>query len=124
MKILLIEDDRFFQNFYLVKLKESGFEVEAASDGEEGIAKVQTFQPDLILLDIIMPKKNGYEVLEDLSQMGTLKTTPVLVFSTLGQEQDVQKAKNLGATDYVNKSFFDFDTLLTKIKSFLTAKTQ
>ncbi len=117
MRILLVEDDTFFREFYAAKLHEEGMEVEIASDGEEGLEKAEKTKPDVILLDIIMPKKDGFEVLQALSQNATLKKIPVIVFSTLGQESDMEKAKKLGATDYINKSFFDFAGLKTKIKA-------
>ena len=119
MKLLLVEDDTFFREFYSAKLKEEGMEVEVASDGEAGLEKAQSIKPDVILLDIIMPKKDGFEVLQALSQSASLKKIPVIVFSTLGQETDVEKAKKLGARDYINKSFFDFDGLKTKINTVL-----
>lgn len=117
MRILLIEDDQFFQKFYASKLKEEGFEVYTASDGDEGLKQVKTAAPQLIMLDIIMPKKDGFEVLQALSQDQSLKTIPVIVFSTLGQEQDIAKAKKLGARDYIDKSSFDFKLLKAKIIS-------
>lgn len=117
MRILVIEDDVFFQKFYSLKLEERGYQVEIASDGIEGLEKVKTFKPDIIILDIIMPNKDGFEVLQDLSTDDALKKIPVLVFSTLGQEKDVDKALKLGAKDYVNKSYFDLNTLLAKINS-------
>ncbi len=113
MKILLIEDDTFFRGFYSTKLKEKGIEIDVAADGEEGLQKIASFHPDLVLLDIIMPKKDGFEVLETMKKEGT--NIPTLVFSTLGQEKDVEKARLLGAKGYVNKSFFDFDKLYAKI---------
>jgi DNA-binding response OmpR family regulator len=119
MRILLIEDDQFFRKFYAFKLQEQKFDVDQAADGVEGMEKMIQNKPDLVLLDIIMPNKDGFEVLQEKSANPALKDIPVLVFSTLGQEQDVKKAKDLGATDYINKSFFDFDTLVTKIKSML-----
>ena len=115
MKILVIEDDTFFQHFYVAKLREQQFEVEAASNGEEGLEKAQVFMPDIILLDLIMPKKDGFEVLEAIQQDTVLRNIPILVFSTLGSEKDIEKAKQPGAKDYVNKSFFDFDALVAKI---------
>lgn len=115
MRILLVEDDTFFREFYAAKLKEDGMEVEIATDGEDGLLKAEKTKPDVILLDIIMPKKDGFEVLSTLSQNANLKKIPVIVFSTLGQESDVEKAKKLGATDYINKSFFDFAGLKAKI---------
>ncbi len=115
MKILLVEDDNFFREFYSAKLREKGMEVETASDGEMGITKIPAFQPDLVLLDIIMPKKDGFEVLAEMGRQGWINQIPVLVFSTLGQEKDVEKARQLGAKGYVNKSFFDFDKLYARI---------
>ncbi len=119
MKILLVEDDQFFEKFYAHKLSEQGFEVALAVDGVDGMQKMTQEKPDLILLDIIMPNKDGFEVLKEKAANPMLKDIPVLVFSTLGQEQDVEKAKALGASDYINKSFFDFEKLLEKIKSLL-----
>lgn len=124
MKILLIEDDTFFQHFYMLKLQEAKFDVMAASDGQEGLLKASEYLPDIILLDIIMPKKDGFEVLADLQKDMTLSKIPVLVFSTLGNEADVEKAKQLGAKDYVNKSFFDFESLVAKIQAVVQASTQ
>src|SRR3989338_11008797 len=117
MRILIIEDDTFFQNFYQTKLEEKGFQIDIASNGNEGLNKIYSLKPDLIILDLIMPEKDGFEVLQILSQNTDLKKIPVLVFSTLGQESDVQKAKQLGASDYVNKSFLDLDKLISKIYS-------
>ncbi|HWY79805.1 MAG TPA: response regulator [Candidatus Sulfotelmatobacter sp.] len=117
MKILLIEDDAFFRRFYSSKLREKNIEVEAASDGEEGLKQLQTYTPDLVLLDIIMPKKDGFDVLREMAQLHLIPKIPVLVFSTLGQEKDIEKARMLGARGYVNKSFFDFDKLYARILS-------
>ena len=117
MRLLLVEDDTFFREFYAAKLKEEGMEVEVATDGEEGLKKVSEVKPDVILLDIIMTKKDGFDVLQALSQSPSLKKIPVIVFSTLGQESDVEKAKKLGAVDYINKSFFDFEGLKSKINA-------
>ncbi len=115
MLVLLIEDDNFFQHFYSEKLRESGFEVEVAGNGEEGVLNLKKIMPNVILLDLIMPKKNGFEFLEDFAQIDTPKKPPVIVFSTLGQDDDIAHAMKLGATGYVNKTFFDFDNLLKKI---------
>ena len=117
MKLLLIEDDVFFRKFYVEKLRVKGFEVDEADDGEQGLEKVKSFKPDLIVLDLIMPKKDGFEVLKSMQNDTNLKKIPVLVFSTLGQETDVAKARKLGASDYVNKSLFDFNELVAKINT-------
>ncbi|MFA9288335.1 MAG: PleD family two-component system response regulator [Weeksellaceae bacterium] len=115
MKILVAEDDKFFQKFYKSQLVEHGHEVEVTSDGNEALDKLKVSKPDLLLLDIIMPNKDGFEVLTAISQDPSLKV-PILIFSTLGQEADIKRAMELGAKGYVNKSFFDLDVLLKKIE--------
>ena len=115
MKILLVEDDKFFREFYAFKLKEKKIDVGQAGDGEEALTIIPVFKPDLILLDLIMPKKDGFELLKDMSVDPEMSKIPVLVFSTLGQQKDIDRAKQLGAKGYVNKSFFDFDNLLQMI---------
>lgn len=118
MRVLLIEDDLFFEKFYAVKLQENQLDVDTAVDGQDGLEKMRKVRPDLILLDLIMPRLDGFGVLSAMAQDPNLKTIPVIVFSTLGQDQDVAKAKQLGAVDYMNKSFFDFQGLLSKVKSY------
>jgi DNA-binding response OmpR family regulator len=119
MKILLAEDDPFFQNFYSRKLLEHGFEVDVAHNGEEAINKISSNTPDVVLLDLIMPGKNGFEVLSEVSKNEASKKPPIIVFSTLGQKSDIEKATKLGAVTYINKTFFDFDNLLSKVTSVL-----
>lgn len=119
MKIIIIEDDRFFQNFYSIKLKEIGYLVEIANDGQEGIDKVKTFLPDLILLDLIMPVKDGFQFLDEIRKDPSFNKIPIIVFSTLGQESDIKKALALGAKDYINKSFFDFDVFIKRVVTYL-----
>ena len=121
MKILIIEDDKFFQKFYSVKLKEKNVEVEVASDGEEGLIKMRNFKPDLVLLDLIMPKVDGFSVLASRMQDEDLKKIPVIVFSTLGQEKDVENAQHLGANSYINKGSFDFNSMVEKINQVMSS---
>ena len=120
MTILLVEDDNFFQKFYSTKLRDSSITVEIASNGEEGLQKMRETHFDLVLLDLVMPRVDGFEVLRVMNQDAELKKIPVLVFSTLSQEGDIEKAKQLGAKDYMNKTFFNFEELMSKIKA-LTA---
>lgn len=122
MKILLTEDDKFFQHFYSTKLKEQKVEIEIASNGEEGLLKMKSFKPDLVLLDLIMPKMDGFTVLSTRVQDEELKKIPVIVFSTLGQEKDVARAVELGANGYINKGFFDFNSMIVKINQVLSSK--
>ena len=122
MKILLIEDDKFFQKFYSTKLSEQKVEVDVASDGEEGLAKMRDFQPDLVLLDLIMPKVDGFSVLATRAQDENLKKIPVIIFSTLGQEKDVQNAQRLGANGYINKGSFDFGSMVNTINQVMKSR--
>ncbi len=117
MKILLAEDDPFFQNFYSRKLSEHGFTVDIARDGDEAISKISSNNFDVVLLDLIMPGRNGFDVLSEVSKNDETKRPPIIVFSTLGQNSDIEKAKSLGAVSYINKTFFDFDNLLSKVTS-------
>ena len=121
MKILIIEDDKFFQKFYSTKLQENRVEVEVASDGEEGLTKMRDFKPDLILLDLIMPKVDGFAVLAARLQDENLKKIPVIVFSTLGQEKDIENAKKLGANGYINKGSFDFRSMVATINQVMSS---
>jgi CheY-like chemotaxis protein len=116
MKILIVEDDIFFQKFYRTQLAAQGYEIDVAINGEEALEKIKAFHPNVILLDIIMPKMDGFEVLEALNEDGSIKSLNILVFSTLGQEKDIKRAAELGAKGYINKGFFDFNTLLAKIQ--------
>lgn len=121
MKVLLIEDDRFFQKFYSAKLREQNIEVEVAVDGEEGLLKMKKVKPNVVLLDLIMPRKDGFFVLKARQKDKKLKKIPVIVFSTLDQEKDLEKVKNLGADGYVNKSLFNFDEIMVKTSQYHNA---
>ncbi len=114
--ILLADDDLFFQKFYSTKLTEQGFSVDVVSDGEEALEKLKKNVYNLLLLDLVMPKKDGFTVLQEMISKENKKMIPVIVFSTLGQDQDIEKAKQLGAADYIQKTYFNLDELLMKIK--------
>ncbi|MBI2613777.1 MAG: response regulator [Candidatus Levybacteria bacterium] len=122
MKILIVEDDKFFQKFYSTKLQENKVEVEVAGDGQEGLMKMRNSPPDLVLLDMIMPKMDGFAVLAARSQDENLKKIPVIIFSTLGQEKDVENAQKLGANGYINKGFFDFNSMVAKINQVMSSR--
>ena len=121
-KILIIEDDQFLKLALEKKLKKEGFEVITASDGEEGLAKLITELPDLVLLDIILPKKTGFNFLEDFRKDPNLKAIPVFVISQLGQPEDVEKGLKLGAIEYFVKAKISLDDLVAKVKKFFEEK--
>lgn len=119
VSILLVEDDVFFQKVCIDKLREKSFLVDFSNNGEEAVARLATKKYDCILLDIIMPKKNGFDVLQYAKDNGITPQTPIIVFSTLGQEENIQKAISMGAVDFINKADFDFELLISKIESFI-----
>ncbi len=121
-KILLTEDDEFLSSLIKNRLEREHFEVKIAKDGDEVLAMLKTYQPDLILLDIILPKKLGFEVLEEIQSNKNLSHAPVMIMSNLGQDSDIQRAKELGAVDYFIKAKVVIDDLITRIKSFLEVK--
>lgn len=121
-KILIIEDDNFLRLALEKKLKKEGFEVVTASDGEEGLQKIITELPDLVLLDIILPKKTGFGFLEDLKKDPNLKSIPIIIVSQLGQPEDIDKGINLGAIEYFVKAKVSLDDLVSRIKKFFEEK--
>lgn len=118
-KILIIEDDSFLQGLESSKLKKDNYEVITASDGEEGMEKINELGIDLILLDLILPKFDGFEILKKIKETEALKKIPVIVFSNLSEEKDIKKAEALGATDFMVKSNFTLDELVEHINKIL-----
>jgi two-component system, OmpR family, alkaline phosphatase synthesis response regulator PhoP len=118
MKILLIEDDKFLRTVLEKKLSNEGFEVVSAVDGDEALEKIIADKPDIILLDIILPKKSGFLVLENIKKDPELKKIPVIIISNLGQEEDVKKGLLLGATEYFVKAKVSLDDVVKKIKEY------
>jgi CheY-like chemotaxis protein len=117
-KILLIEDEEIMIDILQRKLTKEGYEVFVARDGEEGLKKMREMdpKPDLILLDIIMPKMGGFEVMEEMAKDEKLKKIPVIVISNSGQPVELDKAKKLGAKDWLIKTEFDPKEVLEKVK--------
>ena len=122
VKILLIEDDSFLASMYVTKLNLEGFEVQVAGDGEKGLEMVQNELPALILLDIILPKMSGFDVLKDLKKDKRTKDMPVILLTNLGQREDVQKGIKLGAKDYLIKAHFMPSEVVEKIKKYIGKK--
>ncbi len=115
-KVLIIEDEEIMYSLLQRKLANQGYEVVVANDGEEGLLMMEEKKPDLILLDIIMPKKGGFEVLADMQKNKELKEIPVIVISNSGQPVELDKARELGAKDWLIKTEFDPQEVLEKVK--------
>lgn len=120
-KILIIEDDQFLREFYQELLQEEGYTVDAAADGEVGLAKVRQGGFDLILLDIMLPKKDGIQILKELKLQGPQKMNgPIVCLTNLGQDAVIKECFDLGATGYLIKSALNPDEVLAEIKSYLS----
>ena len=118
-KIMIVEDDKFLSRALSDKLKRESFEVVNAFDGEEGLAQLEKDSIGLILLDLVMPNMNGFQFLEEMKKNPKYKKTKVIVLSNLGQEEDITKAKELGAQDYLVKADFSLKEVVEKINKTL-----
>lgn len=117
--VLIIEDDDFLRGLTVSKLEKEGFRVDIAVDGEEGLEKVMELKPDLILLDLMLPKLDGFSLMEKLREDGVLDQQKIIIFSNLGSEEDIRRGKEFGVEDYLVKSSFTLDELVEKIKESL-----
>lgn len=118
-KILLVEDDVFMLELLSDKLRKSGFEVHLATDGEECMKILKSLKPDLVLLDIVMPKLDGLEVLRRVKASPELSSMPIIVLSNLGQKEEIDRAMDLGAKDYIVKANFTTREIVEKLDSIL-----
>lgn len=114
--ILIIEDDKFLRELIAQKLIKEDYEVTEAIDGEEGIRKIKEEKPDLILLDLILPGIDGFEVLSRMRDDPEISSIPVIILSNLGQKEDVERGLKLGAKDYLIKAHFTPGEIIEKIK--------
>ena len=116
-KIVIVEDDRFLSLVLKGRLEKEGYDVIPAYDGAEGLAAIRRELPALVVLDLVMPKMTGFELMEKLSADPQISRIPVVVASNLGQESDIQKAKNLGVRDYYVKVQTSVDELVKMFKT-------
>jgi DNA-binding response OmpR family regulator len=116
-KVMLVEDDRFLSSLIKARLEKDGLMVVQAFDGDDAIKNLPDAHPDLVILDLIMPKTNGFEVLKAISLMPGLERTPVVIVSNLAQDSDIEKARQLGAKEYFVKVKISIDDLIGKIET-------
>ena len=114
-KVLIVEDDQFLANAYRVKLTKQGFEIQLAGNGIEALEILKSFMPDVIITDLVMPEMDGFAFLEALRSDPTISGIPVVVSSSLGQTEDLDRIWNLGAADYLVKSDLSLNDLIDKI---------
>jgi DNA-binding response OmpR family regulator len=119
-KILLVDDDKLMVKMYQGKFEDDGFSVAVAVDGQKGFDRALEFKPDLILLDIMMPKVNGLEMLKKLKSNDATKKTPVILLTNVGgSDEDVKRGLGLGAVAYMVKAHYDAKDVVAKVKEIL-----
>lgn len=117
--ILVAEDDQFYGNIFKLKLSSAGYDVEVAQDGQQAITAALKHKPELILLDLIMPVKDGFETLKELKSNPELKDIKVVIMSNLGQDDDIQKTTALGAADYLVKTNLSLKEMVAAVEKHL-----
>lgn len=123
LSILLVEDDSFISGMYQTKLSSLGYQIELQEDGEAAWQRLQQDPlPDLILLDIVLPKRDGFEILEDIRKNDRTKDVPVILLTNLGQKPDIERGIKLGADDYIIKAHFTPSEVVEKIQAVLDKK--
>jgi two-component system phosphate regulon response regulator PhoB/two-component system alkaline phosphatase synthesis response regulator PhoP len=121
-KVLIVEDDEFLRTLTAKRLEKEGYGLAVAVDGDTALNVAVEAKPDLILLDLLLPGIDGFEVLKRIRANDELKKVPVIVFSNLGQREDVEKATELGADDFLVKANFTLDDLVVKLNDRLSKK--
>ena len=119
-RILLVEDDKFIVRAYLDGFERNGLMVEHAGNGVDALNSIKKSSPDLVLLDIVMPGQNGFEVLKSIKSDPKMKNVPVVILSNLGQESDVKKGLELGAHDYLLKVELSMAEIVEKVRGYLS----
>jgi len=118
-RILVIEDDKFLRELIVQKLSKEGYDVIEAIDGEAGVKQTKEGKPDIILLDLILPGIDGFEVLRQVKEDPNTASIPVIILSNLGQQEDVERGMKLGAVDYLIKAHFTPGEIIEKIQSIM-----
>jgi two-component system alkaline phosphatase synthesis response regulator PhoP len=122
INIILVEDDSVLAEMYVQKFTREGFDVRHALDGDEGIRLVKEKRPDLVLLDIMMPKKSGIEVLEELRSSSETKGVAVVLLSNVGDQEYIDKGMALGAVGYLLKSNYTPSEVVSKVREILAER--
>lgn len=122
-KILFVEDDPLIVKIYSTRLKADGYEVFSAENGEEGLKLAEQVKPDLIILDVMMPRLDGFAVLERLRQNPDLKDHPILMYSNLNNEEEMARAHKMGVTEFIIKANLSPTQMVEKIKQYIGGAT-
>lgn len=118
-KILIVEDESALLFALKAELSYAGYDVEVASDGEEGLDKIEKLKPALVILDLLLPKKDGFTVLEEMKRKNLLQDSPVIVVSNLGESKNIERCKALGVDDYLVKTENSLEAIVGRVKKVL-----
>ncbi len=118
-KILIIDDDPFILDMYVLKFKQEGFQVETAPDGKSGLQKIKEYLPEVLLLDIVMPVMDGFDILQEIKKSNLIPNSKVVLLTNLGQKEDIDRGMGLGADDYIIKAHFTPTEVVNKVKKLL-----
>lgn len=118
-KILIVEDDTVLANALSLSLQDKGYQIEVATDGAEAERMIKSLRPDLILLDLLLPIKNGFEVLKGLRADDELKDTPVVILTNFEQETSIEEGMKMGAKDYIVKANIDIKDVPEIVKKYI-----
>lgn len=124
MRVVIIEDEEILLKVLEEKFTQAGFDINIATDGEQAVPSIIKSKPDIIVLDLILPRKSGFEVLQELKNDQQLKKVPVVVLSNLGQEEDIKKALQMGAEDYIVKTQHPINEVIERVKSRVLRKSK
>lgn len=118
-KVLIVEDDIFLSNIYSKKFSSEGYEVISAGDGKKGLNLAKQKKPDIVLLDLMLPSMDGFQVLEEIRKDEEIKDTPVILLTNINDQDGIKKGYDLGAKDYIIKTFFTPSEVVEKVRKFL-----
>jgi len=122
-KILIVDDDPFIADMYVLKFRDEGFTVETAKDGKEGLEKIKTWDPDIVLLDVVMPAMDGFDVLQQVGTLSLPRRPKIIFLTNFGQKEDIERGLKLGADDYIIKAHFTPTEVSEKVKAVLNRPT-
>lgn len=117
--VMVVEDDAFLVKAYQVKLEKEGYEVWIATDGNEAISYLSKSRPNIVLLDLMLPGASGFDILTQIRKTEGWKNVPVIILTNLGQPQDMQQGKELGAVDYMIKANTKINDIVSKVKEYI-----
>lgn len=118
-KVLIVEDDKFLRELLVGKLEIEGLEALVAIDGVEGLKVIEEKKPDAVILDLMLPNVDGFQVLEKMKENPAQATIPVIVLSNLGHREDIERCMNMGAKDFMVKAHYTPNEIIDKVKSYL-----